>query len=103
LKASNIMNTTNGTLKLVDYTISIFLNHLDALLEPNVSSALCYWLPPEINADRMYDYRCDIWSIGCLTYELITGLPPFLNKTRGVKADFLRCLANQGRAILFLQ
>lgn len=33
---------------------------------------LCY-RSPEIILGYSYDYRCDIWSIGCLIYELLTG------------------------------
>lgn len=36
-----------------------------------------YYLSPEICMQRVYDQKTDIWSLGCLIYELLTGSRPF--------------------------
>ena len=36
-----------------------------------------YYASPEVWKDRPYDHRSDIWSLGCVLYEMITLLPPF--------------------------
>lgn len=36
-----------------------------------------YYASPEVWRDEPYDYRSDIWSLGCLIYELCALVPPF--------------------------
>ena len=35
------------------------------------------YLPPEMVARQSYDHTVDIWSIGILAFEFLTGKPPF--------------------------
>lgn len=39
-----------------------------------------YYCPPEIWADKPYDSKCDIWSIGIVLYEMCALKPPFDGK-----------------------
>lgn len=36
-----------------------------------------YYASPEVWKDLPYDYKSDIWSLGCVLYEMITFSPPF--------------------------
>ena len=36
-----------------------------------------YYASPEVWKDQAYDSKSDIWSIGCVLYEMITHKPPF--------------------------
>jgi len=36
-----------------------------------------YYASPEVWKDKPYDNRSDIWSLGCVIYEMITLRPPF--------------------------
>ena len=36
-----------------------------------------YYMAPEIIVDALYDPKCDIWSIGCVLYLMLTNVPPF--------------------------
>ena len=41
-----------------------------------------YWLAPEIAKQQGHDISADIWSLGCLTIEMLTGHPPWSDKTK---------------------
>lgn len=36
-----------------------------------------YYAAPEVWKDEPYDWRSDIWSLGCVIYEMLTHKPPF--------------------------
>lgn len=52
-----------------------------------------YYCSPEVWKDQPYDHRSDIWSLGCVLYEMITQLPPFRAST--MKGLFSRCCAGK--------
>ena len=73
---------------------NIFLfkkNHLCKLGDMNVSKVIKdkvlltqtgtpYYASPEVWRDESYSYKSDLWSIGCVIYELCEQHPPFLGK-----------------------
>ena len=38
-----------------------------------------YWMAPEVIEMTSMTSKCDIWSVGCLLIELLTGFPPFFD------------------------
>jgi NIMA (never in mitosis gene a)-related kinase 1/4/5 len=36
-----------------------------------------YYAAPEVWRDEPYDNKCDIWSVGCVIYEMASKRPPF--------------------------
>ena len=40
-------------------------------------SAPHYRAPELLMFKKAYDYKCDLWSCGCILYNMITGIPPF--------------------------
>jgi serine/threonine-protein kinase ULK/ATG1 len=41
------------------------------------------YMAPEILEARSYDSRADVWSVGCIFFEMLTGSPPFNGTNQG--------------------
>ena len=77
LKPENIMMGADGHIKLTDFGL--------AKETEGTTSTFCgtnEYMAPEIVKERPYDDRVDWWSLGCLTYELLFGWPPFRNERK---------------------
>uniref|UniRef100_A0A3B4FG31 non-specific serine/threonine protein kinase n=1 Tax=Pundamilia nyererei TaxID=303518 RepID=A0A3B4FG31_9CICH len=90
VKGNNILLTTEGGVKLVDFGVSAQLT--SARLRRNTSVGTPFWMAPEVIAceqqyDYSYDARCDVWSLGITAIELADGDPP-LAEMHPVKALF---------------
>ena len=73
LKSANIFLMKNNLLKIGDLNVSKLSKNSFA----KTKTGTPYYLAPEVWEDRPYDYKCDIWSIGCIIYELCCLVPPF--------------------------
>ena len=82
IKPANIMITDHGDVKVMDFGIARALADLGATLTStwNVVGTAQY-LSPEQAMGEVADLRSDIYSTGCLLYEVITGKPPFSGET----------------------
>ncbi|TKS66742.1 Serine/threonine-protein kinase [Collichthys lucidus] len=76
IKAQNIFLTNGGMkVKLGDFGIARMLNNTMELARTCVGTP--YYLSPEICESRPYNNKTDIWSLGCVLYELCTLRHPF--------------------------
>ncbi|XP_026073343.1 serine/threonine-protein kinase Nek5 isoform X1 [Carassius auratus] len=76
IKAQNIFLTQGGLkVKLGDFGIAKMLNSTVELARTCVGTP--YYLSPEICENRPYNNKTDIWSLGCILYELCTLRHPF--------------------------
>ncbi|XP_042620406.1 serine/threonine-protein kinase Nek5 [Cyprinus carpio] len=76
IKAQNIFLTQGGQkVKLGDFGIARMLNSTVELARTCVGTP--YYLSPEICENRPYNNKTDIWSLGCVLYELCTLRHPF--------------------------
>ena len=73
LKSANIFITKNGIVKIGDLNVSIIAK----LGMAKTRTGTPYYCSPEIWKDLPYDYKSDIWSMGCILYELCMLKPPF--------------------------
>jgi len=82
IKPANIMITDKGDVKVMDFGIARAMDDLGATLTStwNVVGTAQY-LSPEQALGEVADAPTDIYSTGCLLYELLTGRPPFSGET----------------------
>jgi serine/threonine-protein kinase len=82
IKPANIMITDQGDVKVMDFGIARALADLGATLTNtwNIVGTAQY-LSPEQALGEVADLRSDIYSTGCLLYEVLTGKPPFTGET----------------------
>ena len=82
IKPANIMITDKGDVKVMDFGIARAMDDLGATLTStwNVVGTAQY-LSPEQALGEIADAPTDIYSTGCLLYELLTGRPPFSGET----------------------
>ncbi|KAJ8280650.1 hypothetical protein GJAV_G00057340 [Gymnothorax javanicus] len=75
LKSKNIFLTGNGTVKLGDFGSACALNSSKAYAYSYVGTP--YYVSPEIWDNKPYNNKSDVWSLGCVLYELCTLHHPF--------------------------
>ena len=82
IKPGNIMITESGTVKVMDFGIARALDDIGATMTNtwNVIGTAQYLSPEQATGDQS-DSRSDLYSVGCVFYELITGKPPFTGDT----------------------
>ena len=70
LKGQNVFLMKDGTVKLGDFGIARVLEHTFQVCKTQIGTP--YYLSPEICQGKNYNMKTDIWSLGCILYELCT-------------------------------
>lgn len=76
IKPQNIMIQDNGLIKITDFGIAMALNATQ-LTQTNSVMGSVHYLPPEQASGKGATIKSDIYSLGILMYELLTGTVPF--------------------------
>lgn len=76
IKPQNIMILDNGLVKLTDFGIALAMNSTQ-LTQTNSVMGSVHYLPPEQASGKGATLQSDIYSLGILMYELLTGKLPF--------------------------
>lgn len=94
IKCANILVANDGTIKLSDFGAS---KRLGSTVKFEVLSKSLrgspYWMAPEVVKKSGHSFAADIWSVGCVVIEMLTGSPPWSSLAKGVK-EVLEIIAN---------
>ena len=115
IKPANILITKNGEIKICDFGICKYIhnNCADTII------GTPYFMSPEQVNHKKYDFKSDVWSIGCVLYCLLYGKHPFrgnsmnelnnniqvknpfigLSKTQVALNDILKAMLNKNKSL----
>lgn len=79
LKPENILLDNDGHLKLTDFALA----KVGVKQTHSFCGTKCYF-SPELILNKGYDHMVDYWTLGCLTYEMLVGRPPFYHSNHKI-------------------
>lgn len=91
LKPSNILVSKTGILKIADFGLARTINKMDLSYSSEVVT-LWYRSPELLMGAKNYKFEIDIWSLGCILYEMVTRTPLFPGKSRETQLQLCNSL-----------
>nr|WP_239021891.1 Stk1 family PASTA domain-containing Ser/Thr kinase [Nocardioides jishulii] len=82
IKPANVMLTPSGDVKVMDFGIARAVSDASSTMTQTAAVVgTAQYLSPEQARGETVDSRSDVYSTGCLLYELLTGRPPFVGES----------------------
>ncbi|ELP85180.1 serine/threonine-protein kinase, putative, partial [Entamoeba invadens IP1] len=72
IKTANIMLSSTHAVKVIDFGLVVRASN-----NPSNRAGSKAYMAPEVIKQEPYDYRVDVWSVGCVCQELLEGNPPY--------------------------
>jgi serine/threonine protein kinase/tetratricopeptide (TPR) repeat protein len=76
IKPDNIMVTPDGSVKIMDFGLALYKEKTPTAITDSISGTYAYMSPEQARGEAI-DYRSDLFSMGVVLYEMITGRIPF--------------------------
>jgi eukaryotic-like serine/threonine-protein kinase len=78
LKPANLFRQDSGLLKICDFGVARMVDATDGLVTAGYAIGTALYMSPEqCEGETQIDGRSDLYSLGCVLHELLTGRPPF--------------------------
>ena len=87
LKPQNLLLAEDSVLRIGDFGFA------RTLPDEGMAATLCgspLYMAPEVLDRQQYDAKCDLWSVGCIAWEMLTGAPPFTADSPAALLDTIR-------------
>lgn len=89
VKPSNVLLDQENKAQLIDFGIALAMGETRRTRTGQTVGTPGYMSPEQITKPRNVDHRSDVYSVGCVFYEMLTGRPPFVKGQDGVEdTDF---------------
>lgn len=88
VKPSNVLLGEDGHASLTDFGIALSLGRQRVTQATTSLGTPHYMSPEQIRSPRNVDHRTDVYSFGCVLYEMLTGRPPFADAVDSDDTDF---------------
>jgi len=81
VKPQNLIVTEDGTLKVTDFGIARFLSNVNPIDEEKIVWGSPQYFSPEQARGKITSYAADVYSLGVVLYQAVTGKLPFTGST----------------------
>lgn len=100
IKPSNVIITTRGEVKIIDFGLAKLAGQRHFTKTGNLSGTVAYMSPEQVQGQAI-DHRTDIWSLGVVLHEMLTGALPFQGE--GDQALIFSIVNEEARVIASLR
>lgn len=90
VKPANLIIATDGTVQLTDFGIARLADDPTTITNPGAVVGTLAYLAPEVIEGRPITPASDIYSLGAVTYQMLTGQPPFRAENVGALVTAIR-------------
>lgn len=95
LKPANIFLSDDGRLKIGDFGLARDLNETRLTWEGTTVGTAKYFSPEQARGEADLDGRADLYSLGCIVFEMVAGRPPFKDTDGYNVLDFFAMMEKQ--------